>query len=122
MRQPRIAFSIYDRAPDSAVAATTVAAYEAVCRQRCTIEPLNIPSTQLLTKETTHDIDRFLEPLAARERDMINRHCGMSGKPQSYSEIGKSYKITPQRVYQVIHTALNKVRRKVKRGKTKHET
>lgn len=122
MKQDRISFSIYQAAPDSAVAAATVAAYEAACRQRCTTEGLDIPSTRLLQKEIAARLELLLEPLAAKERDMISRHWGISGQPESYGEIARTYHVTRQRVYEIIQLALKKLRRRINGGRTKHET
>jgi DNA-directed RNA polymerase sigma subunit (sigma70/sigma32) len=122
MRQPCIVFSIYDPAPDSAVAAARVATYQAACRQRCVTQPLDVPSTQLLAKETHNDIIRLLEPLGRKERDMVSRHCGMSGAPESYAEIATTYRVSRQRVHEIIRAAINKIRRTTKRSIREHET
>lgn len=56
-------------------------------------------------------LDNLLSILGPEEIDMINRYFGMDGHAAvSYSEIGKSYGVTRERVRQRINKALLKVR------------
>src|SRR5437016_7137323 len=110
MRAKRVSYSIYQPTSSFAVSAGVVAIYQATCRQRCTIRPTDTPDSHLIAEETRRDVDRFLALLGTRERDILQRHCGMLGPRESYAEIGKRYGVTPQRIYEIIKIALRKVR------------
>ncbi|SRR6266536_4877328 len=122
MRSKGISYSIYQPASSFAVAAGVVAIYQATCRQRCTIRASDTPDSQLLAEETRRDVEDFLALLGARENDILQRHYGMLGPPESYTQIGERYGITKQRVYEIIKIALNKIRATMTKKDTKHET
>lgn len=56
-------------------------------------------------------IEKLLSTLSDRESDMINMHYGRCGyKESTLEEIGKKYKLTKERVRQIIETAFRKIR------------
>ena len=56
-------------------------------------------------------IEKLLSILSDREADMINMYYGRCGyKESTLEEIGKKYKLTKERVRQIIETALRKIR------------
>jgi DNA-directed RNA polymerase sigma subunit (sigma70/sigma32) len=116
MRRNPIAYSIYDAAPIMLITAASVRAYEAACRQRCAIHASDVPSTQLLTDEMRCSINYALRLLGPKENDMLQRHCGLSGAPESYNDIAKTHSVSKQRVYERIQGALKKIRRKLKKA------
>ena len=53
----------------------------------------------------------LLTPLTSREREVVTRRFGLTGKLQETLEaIGKSYEITRERVRQIEHLAIQKIR------------
>lgn len=56
-------------------------------------------------------IEKLLSTLSDRESDMINMYYGRCGyKENTLEEIGKKYKLTKERVRQIIETAFRKIR------------
>jgi len=56
-------------------------------------------------------IERLLSTVSEREADMINMYYGRCGyKESTLEEIGKKYKLTKERVRQIIETAFRKIR------------
>lgn len=56
-------------------------------------------------------LNLLLTPLTSREREVVMRRFGLSGKPQETLEgIGKSYEITRERVRQIERLAIQKIR------------
>jgi RNA polymerase primary sigma factor len=59
-------------------------------------------------KEIIDDVIRKLKPI---ERDVIKRHFGLNGrKPLTLKEIGEKYNLTKERIRQIEHTALDKMK------------
>ena len=98
-------------------------------------EPLSLdapqrPDTDLLTRDTLIDlkaenglervlnqqrlmqVQRLLETLTAREREMVGLRFGLDGaEAQNYEEIGARFAITRERVRQIVAGALQKLHR-----------
>lgn len=56
-------------------------------------------------------IEKLLSTLSERESDMINMYYGRCGyKENTLEDIGKKYKLTKERVRQIIETAFRKIR------------
>lgn len=74
--------------------------------------------TFLIEEEETEDemdnmefIEKILSTVSERESDMINMYYGRCGyKENTLEEIGKKYKLTKERVRQIIETAFRKIR------------
>ena|SRR5436190_19811196 len=115
MRPKRISQSIYQPASSFALAAGAVAIYQATSRQRLAIRATDTPDSQLLTKETRRDIKDFLALLNTKEKEILQRHYGMLGTPESYAQIGKRYGVTKQRICEIIQIALKKIRATINR-------
>jgi len=59
-------------------------------------------------KEIIDDVIRKLKPI---ERDVIKRHFGLNGRrPLTLKEIGEKYNLTKERIRQIEHTALDKLK------------
>lgn len=59
----------------------------------------------------TESLDRLLSTLKSDDVDMLNRYFGMNGQPaSSYSEIGRHYGVTRERIRQRIGKSLLKLR------------
>ncbi len=64
-------------------------------------------------KEIINDVIRKLKPI---ERDVIKRHFGLNGrKPLTLKEIGEKYNLTKERIRQIEHTALDKLKYPMKK-------
>lgn len=64
-------------------------------------------------KERNEFIENLLTVLTPREADILNLYYGRYGeKPKTLEEIGKKYKLTKERVRQIMEKALLKVRSK----------
>jgi len=63
-------------------------------------------------------IDEILGKLKPIERDVIRRHFGLNGKrPLTLKEIGEKYNLTKERIRQIEHTALDKLKYPMKKRK-----
>jgi len=59
-------------------------------------------------REIINDVLTKLKPI---ERDVISRHFGLNGKsPLTLKEIGEKYNLTKERIRQIEHTALDKMK------------
>jgi RNA polymerase sigma factor (sigma-70 family) len=57
------------------------------------------------------DMDRFLAPLAERERAIIRLRFGLDrGQPLTLDQIGARYSLTRERIRQIEAAALSKLR------------
>ncbi len=66
-------------------------------------------------KEIINDVMLKLKPI---ERDVISRHFGLNGKqPLTLKEIGEKYSLTKERIRQIEHTALDKLKYPMKKRK-----
>lgn len=64
-------------------------------------------------KERNEFLENLLTVLTPREADILNLYYGRCGeKPKTLEEIGKKYKLTKERVRQIMEKALLKVRSK----------
>ncbi len=64
-------------------------------------------------KEIIRDVMFKLKPI---ERDVISRHFGLNGKqPLTLKEIGEKYNLTKERIRQIEHTALDKLKYPMKK-------
>ncbi|PYK38992.1 MAG: hypothetical protein DME60_10445 [Verrucomicrobia bacterium] len=78
MRQQLVSHSIYQPASSFAVADRAVASYQAASRQRCAIDATDVPDLQLLAHEMRDEVDDSLAHLRDKEKDILQRYCGMS--------------------------------------------
>jgi RNA polymerase primary sigma factor len=59
-------------------------------------------------REIINDVMKKLKPI---EQDVISRHFGLNGKrPLTLKEIGEKYNLTKERIRQIEHTALDKLK------------
>jgi RNA polymerase primary sigma factor len=59
-------------------------------------------------REIINDVMKKLKPI---EQDVISRHFGLNGKrPLTLKEIGQKYNLTKERIRQIEHTALDKLK------------
>ena len=66
-------------------------------------------------KEIINDVMLKLKPI---ERDVISRHFGLNGRqPLTLKEIGEKYNLTKERIRQIEHTALDKLKYPMKKRK-----
>jgi RNA polymerase primary sigma factor len=66
-------------------------------------------------KEIINDVLLKLKPI---ERDVISRHFGLNGKqPLTLKEIGEKYNLTKERIRQIEHTALDKLKYPMRKRK-----
>ncbi len=66
-------------------------------------------------KEIINDVLLKLKPI---ERDVISRHFGLNGKqPLTLKEIGEKYDLTKERIRQIEHSALDKLKYPMKKRK-----
>ena len=69
------------------------------------------PDKTVLDKNLRELINEVLEKLKPIERDVISRHFGLNGKrPLTLKEIGEKYSLTKERIRQIEHTALDKLK------------
>jgi RNA polymerase sigma factor (sigma-70 family) len=66
----------------------------------------------LVTQErATHSVNRLLEYLEPRERDIIRMRAGLDGhEPMTLDQIGREFQVTKERVRQLNQRAMNKLR------------
>lgn len=68
-------------------------------------------------KEIINDVLLKLKPI---ERDVISRHFGLNGKqPLTLKEIGEKYNLTKERIRQIEHTALDKLKYPMRKRKVR---
>jgi RNA polymerase primary sigma factor len=69
------------------------------------------PEKTVLEGNLKEIINEVLEKLKPIERDVISRHFGLNGKrPLTLKEIGEKYNLTKERIRQIEHTALDKLK------------
>ena len=69
------------------------------------------PEKTVLDRNLREIIDDVLTKLKPIERDVIRRHFGLNGdNPLTLKEIGEKYNLTKERIRQIEHTALDKMR------------
>jgi RNA polymerase primary sigma factor len=70
-----------------------------------------LPEKVMLQKNLREIINDVMTKLKPIERDVISRHFGLNGKrPLTLKEIGEKYNLTKERIRQIEHTALDKLR------------
>jgi RNA polymerase primary sigma factor len=57
-----------------------------------------------------HQLPRLLDELSDRERTIVRAHYGLDGPPQTLRELACSLGVSAERVRQIEHTALDKLR------------
>jgi RNA polymerase primary sigma factor len=69
------------------------------------------PDKLVLEKNLREIINDVLAKLKPIEQDVISRHFGLNGKrPLTLKEIGEKYNLTKERIRQIEHTALDKLK------------
>jgi RNA polymerase primary sigma factor len=69
------------------------------------------PFEQLRDKDILEEIERLLDLLSDREREIINSRFGLGGqKPETLVEVGEKFGVTRERIRQLEKVALNKLR------------
>lgn len=69
------------------------------------------PDTQLFVDSRNQDIRKSLQKLTPRERDVIERHYGFSGRsPCTLADIAREWSLSRERVRQIHARALRKLR------------
>ena len=78
----------------------------------------DLPDKIVLEKSLREIIDDVMLKLKPIERDVIRRHFGLNGKhPLTLKEIGEKYNLTKERIRQIEHTALDKLKYPMKKRK-----
>jgi len=76
------------------------------------------PEKIVMERHLTELIKDIMLKLKPIERDVINRHFGLNGKrPLTLKEIGESYNLTKERIRQIEHKALDKLKYPMKKRK-----
>lgn len=74
-------------------------------------ERYELPENFVIERNLKEIIEEVMEKLKPIERDVIKRHFGLNGKrPLTLKEIGEKYNLTKERIRQIEHTALDKLR------------
>ncbi|MGQ9616523.1 MAG: sigma-70 family RNA polymerase sigma factor [Spirochaetota bacterium] len=69
------------------------------------------PEKIVMGKSLREIIDEIMEKLKPIEKEVIMRHFGLNGgRPLTLKEIGEKYNLTKERIRQIEHTALQKLR------------
>jgi RNA polymerase primary sigma factor len=70
-----------------------------------------VPEKVVMEKNLREIINDVMKKLKPIEQDVISRHFGLNGKrPLTLKEIGKKYNLTKERIRQIEHTALDKLK------------
>lgn len=76
----------------------------------------DLPEKTALKKNLKEIIDEVMLKLKPIERDVIRRHFGLDGRrPLTLKEIGEKYHLTKERIRQIEHTALDKLKYPMKK-------
>jgi RNA polymerase primary sigma factor len=74
-------------------------------------ESYEMPEKAAMEKNLKDIIKEVMQKLKPIERDVISRHFGLDGKrPLTLKEIGEKYNLTKERIRQIEHTALDKLK------------
>ncbi len=75
-----------------------------------------LPDKVVMEQNLKEIISEIMFKLKPIERDVISRHFGLNGKPPlTLKEIGEKYNLTKERIRQIEHTALDKLRYPMKK-------
>ena len=78
----------------------------------------NLPDNVVIENNLKEIITEVMFKLKPIERDVISRHFGLNGKPPlTLKEIGEKYHLTKERIRQIEHTALDKLKYPMKKRK-----
>jgi len=70
-----------------------------------------LPDKIVIEKNLKEIIGQVIDKLRPIERDVISRHFGLGGKkPLTLKEIGEKYNLTKERIRQIEHAALDKLK------------
>lgn len=70
-----------------------------------------LPERMVEEKNLREIIDQAVDKLKPIEKDVIRRHFGLNGRqPLTLKEIGEKYNLTKERIRQIEHAALDKLR------------
>jgi RNA polymerase primary sigma factor len=70
-----------------------------------------LPERMMEEKNLREIIDQAVDKLKPIEQDVIRRHFGLNGRqPLTLKEIGEKYNLTKERIRQIEHAALDKLR------------
>ena len=71
----------------------------------------DMPEKIVMEKNLREIINDVMQKLKPIEQDVISRHFGLNGKrPLTLKEIGEKYNLTKERIRQIEHTALDKLK------------
>ena len=71
----------------------------------------DLPEQRAIEENLKEIIEEVMQKLKPIEQDVISRHFGLNGKrPLTLKEIGERYNLTKERIRQIEHTALDKLR------------
>jgi RNA polymerase primary sigma factor len=77
-----------------------------------------LPEKVAIEENLKDIINEVMDKLKPIERDVINRHFGLNGRrPLTLKEIGERYNLTKERIRQIEHTALDKLKYPMKKRK-----
>lgn len=78
----------------------------------------DLPEKMAIEENLKDIIDEVMRKLKPIERDVISRHFGLNGKRAlTLKEIGERYNLTKERIRQIEHTALDKLRYPMRKRK-----
>jgi RNA polymerase primary sigma factor len=78
----------------------------------------DLPEKIVMENNLKEIIEEVMFKLKPIERDVISRHFGLDGKtPLTLKEIGEKYNLTKERIRQIEHSALDKLRYPMKKKK-----
>jgi RNA polymerase sigma factor (sigma-70 family) len=74
---------------------------------RSAVSPFDVAATAMLP----HEVDRLLEPLDTREREILTLRFGLDrGLPRTLEEVGDHFHLTRERIRQIEARAMSKLR------------
>ena len=78
----------------------------------------DLPEKFAIEENLREIINEVMDKLKPIERDVINRHFGLNGRrPLTLKEIGERYNLTKERIRQIEHTALDKLKYPMRKRK-----
>ena len=73
------------------------------------------PEDQMIRAEQSERLVNLLRTLTPREEAVILMHLGFNGSPQSFVQMSKQWCVSNQRLSQIYHRAIRKLRRRMNR-------